>query len=95
MKRGIITRAMPVKGRLIQKIQRWVDSQCTEGWIQHEAVPTHVTSSENAPPTSGPETEPMAYMPLMIPKYCPLSLNGMRSQMMSWVSTMMPPPPIP
>ena len=56
---------------------------------------TQETCSEKTPPKSGPDTEPIAYIPLITPNHWPLSLNGTRSQIMTWVSTMIPPPPIP
>ena len=43
----------------------------------------------------GPVTDPIDHIPLIIPKYCPRNLNGIRSVTMISISTNKPPPPTP
>lgn len=56
---------------------------------------TQETFWANAPPITGPETEPMAHMPLIIPNHWPLSRSGTRSVTTISVRAISPPPPMP
>lgn len=55
----------------------------------------HDACSTRLPPTTGPTMLPMDQAPRTIAKYFGRCLNGTMSQKMTWVTVMMPPPPIP
>ena len=67
----------------------------TQKGILSQNIQRQFECSANAPPMTGPLTEPIAHIRLIQANHRPLSLKDTMSVMMTYVSALSPPPPTP